>query len=62
MWQNPATVENVKTLKARGYRFIEPQSGDLACGWQGEGRLAEPQVIAKQVFALLGLDVPPAVG
>jgi phosphopantothenoylcysteine decarboxylase/phosphopantothenate--cysteine ligase len=56
MWQNPATVENVKTLRARGYHFIEPESGDLACGWQGEGRLAEPQVIAKQVFRLLGLD------
>lgn len=56
MWQNPATRENLKTLRARGYHFIEPESGDLACGWQGEGRLAEPQVIAKQVFRLLGLD------
>ncbi|MCG3183046.1 MAG: Coenzyme A biosynthesis bifunctional protein CoaBC [Planctomycetes bacterium] len=56
MWKNPATVENVKTLRERGYHFIAPESGDLACGWQGEGRLSEPQVIAKQVFALLGLD------
>lgn len=56
MWQNPATVENVKTLRARGYHLIDPDEGDLACGWQGEGRLAEPQVIARQVFTLLGLD------
>jgi phosphopantothenoylcysteine decarboxylase/phosphopantothenate--cysteine ligase len=56
MWKNPATVENVKTLRKRKYHFIDPDEGDLACGWQGEGRLAEPQVIAKQVFTLLGLD------
>jgi phosphopantothenoylcysteine decarboxylase/phosphopantothenate--cysteine ligase len=56
MWQNPATLQNVKTLRERGYKFIDPDEGDLACGWQGEGRLAEPQVIAKQVLTLLGLD------
>jgi phosphopantothenoylcysteine synthetase/decarboxylase len=31
------------------------RAGDLACGWQGEGRLAEPEVIAAKVFALLKL-------
>lgn len=56
MWKNPATAANVKLLVQRGYKFIEPDSGDLACGWQGQGRLAEPEVIARQVLTLLGLD------
>jgi phosphopantothenoylcysteine decarboxylase/phosphopantothenate--cysteine ligase len=62
MWKNPATVENVRLLKERGYHFIAPESGDLACGWEGEGRLAEPQVIAKQVLTLLSLDAGESVG
>ncbi|MBX3460154.1 MAG: phosphopantothenoylcysteine decarboxylase [Planctomycetes bacterium] len=62
MWHNPATVANVKLLRERGYHFIEPDSGDLACGWQGEGRLAEPQVIADKVFALLKLDASQPTG
>lgn len=55
MWKNPATVANLNLLAQRGYHFISPESGDLACGWKGEGRLAEPEVIAAKVFALLGL-------
>ena len=62
MWQNPATLENVKTLQERGYHFIEPESGDLACGWKGDGRLAEPQVIASKVLTLVGLDGKALVG
>ncbi|MBZ0135628.1 MAG: hypothetical protein K8I27_04550 [Planctomycetes bacterium] len=62
MWKNPATIENVKILKARGYHFIEPEAGDLACGWKGDGRLAEPQVIADTVLTLLGLDGSALVG
>lgn len=53
MWKNPATRANVKTLQQRGYHFVDPDSGDLACGWQGQGRLAEPEVIAKAVLKLL---------
>ncbi|MDC1141788.1 flavoprotein [Planctomycetota bacterium] len=62
MWQNPATLENVKTLRSRGYKFIEPAEGDLACGWQGEGRLAEPQVIASTVLTAIGLDDVASMG
>lgn len=40
MWENPVTQENVNRLKKRGVTFIEPGVGDLACGWQGAGRLA----------------------
>lgn len=56
MWKHPATRANCETLLARGYKFIDPESGDLACGWTGQGRLAEPQVIAKSVLKLLNLD------
>lgn len=56
MWNHPATRSNCETLLKRGYRFIDPESGDLACGWQGQGRLAEPQVIANAVLRSLKLD------
>lgn len=55
MWLNPATRANVATLAKRGYHFVDPTEGDLACGWSGQGRLAEPEVIAKKVLALLKL-------
>ena len=41
MWQHPATQRNLQTLKDDGVRFIDPASGDLACGYQGTGRLAD---------------------
>lgn len=40
MWANPAVVENIEKLKSRGYLFIGPAEGDLACGYQGKGRLS----------------------
>jgi phosphopantothenoylcysteine decarboxylase/phosphopantothenate--cysteine ligase len=39
MWQHPATVENVERLTARGVKFIGPEEGMLACGYEGIGRL-----------------------
>jgi len=45
MWTNPATRENVETLKKRGVRFVDPAAGDLACGTTGVGRMAEPEAI-----------------
>ncbi len=41
MWTNPATQANVATLRSRGVRFVMPQTGLLACGDVGEGKLAE---------------------
>ncbi|MDE1160315.1 MAG: bifunctional phosphopantothenoylcysteine decarboxylase/phosphopantothenate--cysteine ligase CoaBC [Acidobacteriaceae bacterium] len=46
MWHSAATQENLATLRARGVLVVEPASGELACGMVGEGRLAEPAVIA----------------
>ncbi len=54
MWRHPATRENVACLRQRGVRFIGPESGPLACGWEGEGRMSEPEAIAAQVALCLG--------
>ena len=42
MWENPATQANIAALTARGVRVVRPGVGDLACGTEGAGRMAEP--------------------
>ncbi len=49
MWENPATVKNIQTLKKRGIDIIEPETGFLACGTNGKGRLADINVIYETV-------------
>lgn len=56
MLQHPVMLENMSTLKARGCYFIEPERGELACGIEGEGRLAEPESIVEHVVALCSLS------
>lgn len=46
MWQHPATRANVAALKVRGIELVGPESGALACGWSGEGRMSDPSAIA----------------
>lgn len=53
MWEHPAVVDNVCKLAARGVRFVEPGTGQLACGYVGKGRLAEPDEIAEAIAAWL---------
>jgi phosphopantothenoylcysteine decarboxylase / phosphopantothenate---cysteine ligase len=53
MLEHPATQANLETLRNRGYRFIEPDSGFLACGMVGPGRLADPERIADAVLTEL---------
>ncbi len=53
MWENPIFQENVSELKKLGYRFIEPGTGDLACGYEGKGRMAEPVQIVQEIIKLL---------
>jgi phosphopantothenoylcysteine decarboxylase/phosphopantothenate--cysteine ligase len=53
MWENPILQENISKLKKLGYRFIEPGTGDLACGYEGKGRMAEPEQIVKEVLMFL---------
>lgn len=49
MYEHPATVSNMAILAERGVHFIEPGSGQLACGYVGKGRLAEPHEIVAHV-------------
>ena len=55
MWNNLATKENCQKLLNRGISFIEPDSGDMACGESGNGRLPEPQIIFNELLSKLSL-------
>ncbi len=50
MWLHPATKANVQTLKDRGVEFIGPEEGMLSCGYEGIGRLFEPEKIVERAF------------
>lgn len=52
MWQNPIVQEHVASLKRRGVLFLGPESGELACGDVGIGRMVEPDLILLAVQAL----------
>jgi phosphopantothenoylcysteine decarboxylase / phosphopantothenate---cysteine ligase len=69
MWRAETTQAAVSALRARGAVVVEPESGELACGDVGEGRLAEPAAIAEAVLAearrtrdLLGVHVLVTAG
>ena len=49
MWNHPVVKENVAILRKRGYRFVDPDSGFLACGTYAKGRLADPKSIVAEV-------------
>ncbi|MEG9437039.1 bifunctional phosphopantothenoylcysteine decarboxylase/phosphopantothenate--cysteine ligase CoaBC [Edaphobacter sp. HDX4] len=53
MWQHPATQANLETLRKRGVTIVEPDSGYLACGMVGGGRLAEESAIVATVAEVL---------
>jgi phosphopantothenoylcysteine decarboxylase/phosphopantothenate--cysteine ligase len=53
MWSHPATQANLATLRARGLAFVGPEAGELACGWEGLGRMSEPATIAEAAAGLL---------
>jgi phosphopantothenoylcysteine decarboxylase / phosphopantothenate---cysteine ligase len=54
MWENPATQQNIAKLRERGYHVVEPDSGYLACGMIGQGRLAANETIVSAVMEALG--------
>jgi phosphopantothenoylcysteine decarboxylase / phosphopantothenate---cysteine ligase len=60
MWEHPSVQENLGTLSRRGVLIVPPESGRLAGGDSGEGRLAEPLVIADAALALLAQAGRPA--
>lgn len=53
MWQHPATQRNLETLRGDGHHFIGPESGDLAGGDVGIGRVAEPDDVMAAIVGLL---------
>ena len=54
MWNHPATQANLEILRQRGVKIVDPDSGYLACGMTGSGRLAENQAIVSAVLEALG--------
>jgi phosphopantothenoylcysteine decarboxylase/phosphopantothenate--cysteine ligase len=53
MWNHPAVQVNVETLRKRGVHLVGPETGRLACGTEGPGRMAEPESILDAVFEIL---------
>jgi phosphopantothenoylcysteine decarboxylase/phosphopantothenate--cysteine ligase len=53
MWENPITQDNVKKLKERAVTIVDPPPGELACGYEGKGRLAETEDIMGKVLDIL---------
>lgn len=53
MWNNPAVVENIVKLKKYGYLILNPDEGQLACGYTGMGRLKDVKRIALEIENLL---------
>lgn len=49
MWNNPAVQRNIKAIKDMGFELIGPETGPLACGKEGIGRMSEPQDILKRI-------------
>ena len=58
MWENPATEKNLEILKSRGIKVIEPETGFLACGTEGRGRLADINKIFETAKEIL---LPPQI-
>ncbi len=53
MWENQALQRNREVLLNRGYHWMEPGEGELACHWYGKGRLAEPVEVVEKIKDLL---------
>lgn len=54
MWNHPATQANLGILRKRGVKVVNPDSGYLACGMTGAGRLASNETIVAAVLEVLG--------
>ncbi len=53
MYTNPIYRDNEERLRRLGYLFVPPETGELACGWIGEGKLAAPESIFEAAMAAL---------
>jgi len=55
MYDNSVVQANIDILKKRGFEFIEPEYGMLACGYEGKGRLADPEKIVEKIQQILNV-------
>ena len=62
MWQHPATMRNLATLKGDGVRVVGPNDGEMACGEYGPGRMAEPVEILAAIEAHFAGSAVPLAG
>ncbi len=53
MYANPILQENLRKLRRVGYHLLEPGDGYLACGYEGKGRLPDPEKIVDAIYGLL---------
>jgi phosphopantothenoylcysteine decarboxylase/phosphopantothenate--cysteine ligase len=56
MWEHPATQHNIEVMSGWGYHLVGPNTGDLAGGDTGLGRVAEPEEIVEEADQILGGD------
>ncbi|MDF0541944.1 bifunctional phosphopantothenoylcysteine decarboxylase/phosphopantothenate--cysteine ligase CoaBC [Sphingobium sp. H39-3-25] len=61
MWEHKATRRNLAQLRADGVAIMEPDSGDMACGEWGKGRLPEPEAIGEEIARRLASPHPISV-
>lgn len=54
MYENPIVQDNIKKLSQRGYIFIDTETGLMACGTVGSGRLPEPSSIVENITGIIG--------
>ncbi len=52
MLKHPATIRNIEVLRSFGNIILDPESGELASGLSGKGRMAEPEEIVKEIEKL----------
>lgn len=56
MYENPIVQRNIQILKDLNYEFVEPESGRLACGDVGSGKLASVDTICEKIISLLNVE------
>ena len=49
MWEHQSNKENLKKIKEYGYEIVGPETGEMACGEYGEGKMSEPNSIVKHI-------------
>ena len=55
MYAHPATSANIRTLTDRGVIFVGPETGTVACGDMGKGKMSDPEVIYEKARSVLGI-------